>query len=162
MRSNNCNRYRNWHQISIHPSLAGRDLLGADCHQVLDISIHPSLAGRDARCRQLCINVRISIHPSLAGRDRGHGQSGAQERISIHPSLAGRDCSSLIVKVPGNYFNPPVPRGTGPSWQQSFPQICYFNPPVPRGTGPLFICGETISRSISIHPSLAGRDVMRS
>ena len=91
MRSNNCNRYRNWHQISIHPSLAGRDLLGADCHQVLDISIHPSLAGRDARCRQLCINVRISIHPSLAGRDRGHGQSGAQERISIHPSLAGRD-----------------------------------------------------------------------
>ena len=80
--------------------------------------------------------VSISIHPSLAGRDAYPLRPESQDRISIHPSLAGRDCSSLIVKVPGNYFNPPVPRGTGRDAVMILKDI----------------------DSISIHPSLAGRD----
>ena len=60
---------RNGRAISIHPPLAGRDLIFCSMLPPISISIHPPLAGRDlARLLDL-VRLRISIHPPLAGRD---------------------------------------------------------------------------------------------
>ena len=85
-----------------------------EVYDILKISIHPPLAGRDVIMLPLCFTVLISIHPPLAGRD-GSGaliiqkwtqfqstrplrdgtcrviQGDALAGISIHPPLAGRD-----------------------------------------------------------------------
>ena len=56
--------------ISIHPPLAGRDVIDL-CNLVnSEISIHPPLAGRDLICDRTENIDEISIHPPLAGRDR--------------------------------------------------------------------------------------------
>ena len=83
--------------ISIHPSLAGRDVLLDISRDPLDISIHPSLAGRDGMLHDVvAVLLNISIHPSLAGRDQGKRKGSKGHPISIHPSLAGRDaCAAL-------------------------------------------------------------------
>ena len=55
--------------ISIHPPLAGRDVIipiQGDCST---ISIHPPLAGRDLTYNFYYDRLLISIHPPLAGRD---------------------------------------------------------------------------------------------
>ena len=60
--------------------------------RVTKISIHSSLAGRDLLAIMTARAVEtISIHSSLAGRDNLDGKDGEQTDISIHSSLAGRD-----------------------------------------------------------------------
>ena len=57
--------------ISIHPPLAGRDILALLTAKVaeLEISIHPPLAGRDPHSTSFKKSFLISIYPPLAGRD---------------------------------------------------------------------------------------------
>ena len=77
--------------ISIHPPLAGRDVLNYITEGKRNISIHPPLAGRDKFLIDGISSTFISIHPPLAGRDDFEPHSCILIDISIHPPLAGRD-----------------------------------------------------------------------
>ena len=93
--------------ISIHPPLAGRDVLDvrkphqaadfnppAPCgagrgwsdytHQTRQISIHPPLAGRDIRVCFTLKLIHISIHPPLAGRDSDLAQKNCAKHRILH------------------------------------------------------------------------------
>ena len=129
-------------QISIHPSLAGRDPTYQNNSKWYAISIHPSLAGRDVALSgcELSSCQFQSTRPSRDGtiyRPRT-AETGA---ISIHPSLAGRDLTTRYRETMTRNFNPPVPRGTGRNRFGSILSVpSYFNPPVPRGTGQITVC----------------------
>ena len=139
------------------------------------ISIHPSLAGRDNDRICLCLSHFgfQSTRPSRDGTSYPSADIFLPLAISIHPSLAGRDGSDIRRLHGCRYFNPPVPRGTGPlthlcpsfllQFQSTRPSrdgtlirsnmdafLLYFNPPVPRGTGRL--CGQALQNRGNFNP----------
>ena len=79
--------------------------------------------------------------------------------ISIHPSLAGRDNHYVDYLRCLLYFNPPVPRGTGrnKAIREEVGQI--FQSTRPSRDGTITIESNASIWVISIHPSLAGRDI---
>ena len=99
--------------ISIHPPLAGRDLIHAAAVEKAMISIHPPLAGRDPYSLRRRCGFVISIHPPLAGRDQARARAELTLIISIHPPLAGRDCGVRGAGWLPGHFNPPAPCGAG-------------------------------------------------
>ena len=151
--------------ISIHPPLAGRDVLpiypnrqqtyfnppaprGTGLSGVYDNistvrfqSTRPSRDGTSPNCVQ---GPRLQFQSTRPSRD-GTKQCRLfqrREQISIHPPLAGRDRPASLLTAAYVHFNPPAPRGTGPVTCESEHGAVaisihprYFNPPAPRGTG---------------------------
>ena len=123
--------------ISIHPPLAGRDASGLRSFSAFCISIHPPLAGRDRALRRNSRLEYISIHPPLAGRDQARGLGVSFTAISIHPPLAGRDYNFSAHQPLQIHFNPPAPCGAGRSRFRRPKSHSHFNPPAPCGAGPV-------------------------
>ena len=65
--------------------------------------------------------------------------------------------------LPGShsYFNPPAPCGAGLIQLGRVYRILHFNPPAPCGAGPPVRQPDPAHPPISIHPPLAGRDLLR-
>ena len=147
--------------ISIHPPLAGWDRIEIDnTLEALQFqSTHPLRGGTEIAAT--CITaIDISIHPPLAGWDDFSVIVMNLVGISIHPPLAGWDVSwSALLRWPLN-FNPPTPCGVGPSMSIMVLLGSYFNPPTPCGVGPLHQPCRAAESFISIHPPLAGWDVV--
>ena len=120
-------------------------------------STRPSRDGTTPSPSHACQLLFQSTRP-LTGRDVKQLGLEKQLKISIHPPLTGRDSGPSRCCLPGNYFNPPAPHGTGlvrgiPSLRMSVFQstrpsrdgtnmsfvspVAYyhFNPPAPHGTG---------------------------
>ena len=145
---------------STRPSRDGTGLL-ASASAELCISIHPSLAGRDLYNWSSTLLTTSHFNPPVP---RGTGlilptKSTESKQISIHPSLAGRDGRCAEYKDKKEVFQSTRPSRDGTEPQtDTIPLTCDFNPPVPRGTGRTVRGIPYSSFCISIHPSLAGRD----
>ena len=79
------------YMISIHPPLAGRDLLKEVIMATFSISIHPPLAGRDFCCRHISLLISFQSTRPLRDGTKSIKDTQKQLKISIHPPLAGRD-----------------------------------------------------------------------
>ena len=120
------------------------------------ISIHPPLAGRDLIRRSNCLEHFYFNPPALAGRDRAGVGRAPLRLISIHPPLRGgtvprnawyntirfqstRPCgagpASVALGLSALYFNPPAPCGAGRRASTPSARKRNFNPPVPCGAG---------------------------
>ena len=124
----------------------------------------------------------ISIHPPREGWDVRHARLHSSPQIfqSTHPARGGTASFRTIIRRM-RYFNPPTPRGVGPSsstlwvmlflisihppregWdRRSAPSRQYrrdFNPPTPRGVGLHMIIIDDDFFTISIHPPREGWD----
>ena len=124
------------------------------------ISIHRPLRGGTALRRVVAPAAGISIHPPLAGRDHRPGQRRAQPEISIHPPLAGRDQRAAITARSSRHFNPPAPCGAGQTLQAAPGKRWEFQSTRPLRGGTAAQRGRSRADGISIHPPLAGRDVL--
>ena len=125
-------------EISIHPPLAGRDIPMWKC-----AGTHPNFNPPAPRGTGLIL-PRVVIHtttfqstrPSRDGTKSSCSIPGTTA-ISIHPPLAGRDSLHGMALQEFDNFNPPAPRGTGPTTRRNTDIERNFNPPAPRGTGPM-------------------------
>ncbi len=170
--------------ISIHSPLAGRDYLhllllcylylfqstrpsrGETCREHFHylcggISIHSPLAGRDAReMVKVQMAAYISIHSPLAGRDNFSGSSLLDSGISIHSPLAGRDQNLTVVPSPGDpEFQSTRPsRGETQFLHSSTCSHIFQSTRPSRGETGAVPGADRLSRAISIHSPLAGRD----
>ena len=98
-----------------------------------------------------------------APRGTGHHTvDGCEGRgyISIHPPLAGRDGRTRRQPSRMSHFNPPAPRGTGRPYSviTSSDQLFQSTRPSRDGTNQLVTLNTKCE--ISIHPPLAGRDIV--
>ncbi len=171
-----------YQSISIHPSLAGRDLSSSAGNYILPDFNPPFPRGKGLNS---CLHHHHIAHfnpPFPRGKGPCHQcRQTAAIFISIHPSLAGRDTKQICLVQSNGYFNPPFPRGKGLApfpgnksffkFQSTLPSRegteytdfwnrlrNNFNPPFPRGKGQNGQQIRADTESISIHPSLAGRD----
>ena len=123
------------------------------------ISIHPPLAGRDLIPGGQ-VSTRSNFNPPApCGTGRSHKSAFVKDlHISIHPPLAGRDIEEELDDGSGTYFNPPAPCGTGRASLRLFRTLSVFQStrPLRDGTDPAFQVYKWLC--ISIHPPLAGRD----
>ena len=110
--------------ISIHPPLAGWDVLKVRVSAEQDISIHPPLAGWDAQ-----------LFPAFDFRP---------EFQSTHP-LRGGTQLLIVIALEVNNFNPPTPCGVGLSGYGLRFFLGYFNPPTPCGVGLLIFIVEIVA-----------------
>ena len=148
--------------ISIHPSLAGRDDVKPwviDADQIFQ-STRPSRDGTRGTPRYQACKGFQSTRPSRDGTVTS-SEDATTSAISIPPSLAGRDVEEWAISEVEKNFNPPVPRGTGPSLGRTTLEARQFQSTRPSrdGTQPVQRGNEGLH--ISIHPSLAGRDGMK-
>ena len=81
---------------------------------------------------------RISIHPPHAGWDSKKLMLTGNPTLfqSTHPTRGGTTIAR-ITRLRHLHFNPPTPRGVGPSSLTSSTLETNFNPPTPRGVGHL-------------------------
>ena len=147
--------------ISIHPSLAGRDVW-ANKYGTDPENFNPPVPRGTGRIRENTTTTRTSnFNPPVP---RGTGQkrsSNVRELCEFQSTRPSRDgtCRTISMCSAASDFNPPVPRGTGLFRFFCGYSLFYFNPPVPRGTGRSDNALKCAPISISIHPSLAGRDL---
>ena len=103
---------------------------------------------------------RISTHAPLAGRDMPPKRRNQHENISTHAPLAGRDQEGKQAYGSNEQFQPtrPLRGATDIRLDIRLPQK-QFQPTRPlRGATTSFVMSTTISRAISTHAPLAGRD----
>ena len=123
------------------------------------ISIHPPLAGRDVLPSILLSSFTNFNPPAPCGA--GPKKVPAKLHcllISIHPPLAGRDPSTNVITDKAIDFNPPAPCGAGPAVHIiNAAGIISIHPPL-AGRDRYYEPGY-YRTPISIHPPLAGRDL---
>ena len=103
---------------------------------------------------------KISTHAPLAGRDMPPKRRNQHENISTHAPLAGRDQEGKQAYGSNEQFQPtrPLRGATDIRLDIRLPQK-QFQPTRPlRGATTSFVMSTTISRAISTHAPLAGRD----
>ena len=146
------------------------------------ISIHPPLAGRDAAAVAMMHTPDISIHPPLAGRDQAAGRIESKKIIfqSTRPLRGGTE--EVLADAYAGIFQSPRPLrggtvhlapGAPPKKFQSTRPLrggtlkSRFSKPTtrfqstrPLRGGTLYNGSITTYNGISIHPPLAGRDIL--
>ena len=172
------------HTIQFQPTrpLRGATKRSLEQSNKTKISTHAPLAGRDiAAIYHNAWFGSISTHAPLAGRDNNRQVILALHFISTHAPLAGRDAASRVTDAGRSYFNPRAPCGARRESGEPLSHRKIFQPTRPlRGatfmtllpffgsitfqpTRPLRGATSsrkhlTISRMISTHAPLAGRD----
>ena len=126
-----------------------------------DVSIHATLAGGDITVKALQQGRSVSIHATLAGGDVGRARNDSLVSVSIHATLAGGDftysSNSLSLM---RFLSTPPSRVATILEQFRIDCIRGFYPRHPRGWRQIPLAASVWYRSVSIHATLAGGDLL--